>query len=134
DRRPPTIKPLRGPWARLSSAILLTESIRRMSRRYVNQFSHGDSIDESYLVADKQLRANRQGNLYLQLELRDKTGSIGSRLWQATEDLARSFEPGDYLRIRGKTQVFQGSLQIILTHIEVVDGSRVEPEEFLPQS
>lgn len=105
-----------------------------MSRRYVNQLTHGDSIDEVFLVADKQLRANRQGNLYLQLELRDKSGTIGARLWNATEDLARSFEPGDYLRVRGKTQVFQGSLQIILTHIDSIDGSRVEPEEFLPQS
>lgn len=105
-----------------------------MSRRYVNQLSHGDSIDEVFLVADKQLRANRQGNLYLQLELRDKTGSIGARLWNATEDLSRSFEPGDYLQVRGKTQVFQGSLQIILTHLDPIDGNRVEPEEFLPQS
>jgi 3'-5' exoribonuclease len=105
-----------------------------MSRRYVNQLSHGDSVDESYLVADKQLRANRQGNLYLQLELRDKTGSVGSRLWNASEELARSFEPGDYLRVRGKTQIFQGSLQIILTHIDVLDPNRVEAEDFLPQS
>jgi 3'-5' exoribonuclease len=105
-----------------------------MSRRYVNQLSHGDSVDESYLVADKQLRANRQGNLYLQLELRDKTGSVGARLWNATEELARAFEPGDYLQVRGKTQIFQGSLQIILTHIDVMDPTRVEPEDFLPQS
>jgi 3'-5' exoribonuclease len=108
--------------------------ILRMSRRYVNQLTHGDSVDEMFLVADKQLRANRQGNLYLHLELRDKTGNIGARLWNATEDLARTFEPGDYLRIRGKTQVFQGSLQIILTHIEVVDSAGIEADEFLPQS
>ena len=59
---------------------------------------------------------------------------VGARLWNATENLARLFEPGDYLHVRGKTQVFQGSLQIILTHLEVVDPSQIEPEEFLPQS
>jgi 3'-5' exoribonuclease len=105
-----------------------------MTRRYVNQLVNGDSVDEAFLVADKQLRANRQGNLYLHLELRDKTGSVGARLWNATENLARLFEPGDFLHVRGKTHVFQGSLQIILTHIEVVDREHVEPEEFLPQS
>ncbi len=105
-----------------------------MTRRYVNQLVHGDSVDESFLVADKQLRANRQGNLYLHLELRDKTGSVGARLWNATENLASLFEPGDFLHVRGKTQVFQGSLQIILTHLEVIDAERVEPDEFLPQS
>ncbi len=105
-----------------------------MTRRYVNQLVHGDSIDEAFLVSDKQLRANRQGNLYLHLELRDKTGCVGARLWNATENLARMFEPGDFLHVRGKTQVFQGSLQIILNHLEVVDPSSIEPEEFLPQT
>ena len=104
----------------------LSESIFRMTRRYVNQLVNGDSVDDSFLVADKQLRANRQGNLYLNLELRDKTGSVGARLWNATENLARLFEPGDYLHVRGKTQVFQGSLQIILSHLEVVDPSQIE--------
>jgi 3'-5' exoribonuclease len=105
-----------------------------MTRRYVNQLVHGDSVDEAFLVADKQLRANRQGNLYLNLELRDKTGTVGARLWNATESLARLFEPGDFLHVRGKTQVFQGSLQIILNHLEVVDPSSIQPEDFLPQS
>ena len=104
-----------------------------MSRRYVNQLANGDAVDEPFLVADKQLRANRQGNLYLHLELRDKTGAVGARLWNASEGLARTFEPGDFLHAKGKTQVFQGALQIILSHIEVVDAGSVEPGDFLPQ-
>src|SRR3954464_1131301 len=65
-----------------------------MTRRYVNQLINGDSVDESFLVADKQLRANRQGNLYLHLELRDKTGSAGARLWNASEGLGRAVGRG----------------------------------------
>ncbi len=112
----------------------MSESILRMTRRYVNQLVNGDSVDDAFLVADKQLRANRQGNLYLNLELRDKTGTVGARLWNASESLARLFEPGDFLHVKGKTQVFQGSLQIILNHLEVVDPSQIQPEDFLPQS
>jgi 3'-5' exoribonuclease len=100
----------------------------------VNQLINGESVDESFLVADKQLRANRQGNLYLHLELRDKTGSISARLWNASEGLARTFEPGDYLHVRGKTQVFQGALQIIASHVELINPSQLEAEDFLPQS
>jgi 3'-5' exoribonuclease len=105
-----------------------------MTRRYVNQLTHGESVDEAFLVADKQLRANRQGNLYLQLELRDKTGTIGARHWNSTEELAQTFDPGDFLQVRGKTQVFQGSLQIILSHLEPLDPAQLQPDEFLPQS
>jgi 3'-5' exoribonuclease len=104
-----------------------------MTRRYVNQLTNGDAVDDDFLVADKQLRANRQGNLYLHLELRDKTGTVGARLWNASEGLARTFEPGDFLHVRGKTQVFQGSLQLILSHVEVADPNRIEPDDFLPR-
>jgi len=105
-----------------------------MTRRYVSQLVDGESVDDDFLVADKQLRANRQGNLYLNLELRDKTGTVGARLWNATESVARLFEPGDFLHVRGKTQVFQGSLQIILNHLEVLDPASIQAEDFLPQS
>ncbi len=40
-----------------------------MTRQFVQQMADGDTIEEVYLVTDKQLRANRNGNLYLQLEL-----------------------------------------------------------------
>ena len=105
-----------------------------MSRRFVNQLANGDSVDDVFLVADKQLRANRQGNLYLHLELRDKTGNLGARLWNASENLSRTFEPGDFLHARGKIQVFQGALQVILSHIDPVDSSQISAEDFLPQA
>lgn len=105
-----------------------------MTRRYVNQMANGDSIDDVFLVADKQLRANRQGNLYLHLDLRDKSGAVGARLWNASEGLARTFEPGDLLHVRGKVQVFQGALQVILSYIEPADPTAVDPAEFLPQA
>lgn len=105
-----------------------------MSRRFVNQLASGESIEEVFLVADKQLRSNRQGNLYLHLELRDRTGAVGARFWNASEELARRFEPGDYLHARGKVQVFQGALQLVLAHIEVADPSGLDPADFLPQS
>lgn len=102
-----------------------------MSRRYVNQLAHGDAIDEIFLIADKQVRANRQGNNYLLLDLRDKTGVIGARLWNVNEEQTRWFDHGSYLRARGKVQLFQGALQMILAQIEPVDSSLVEPAEFL---
>ncbi len=105
-----------------------------MTRRYVNQLANGDSVDEILLVVDKQLRSNRQGNLYLYLDLRDRTGSISARLWNANEDLARRFEAGDYLATRGKVQTFQNSLQLILTHLDVIDPTTVDPAEFMAAS
>jgi 3'-5' exoribonuclease len=104
-----------------------------MTRRYVSQLANGEAVEEVYLLAEKQVRANRQGNLYLQLSLRDRTGTIDARLWNVTEEETRRFEAGDYLQIKGKVQVHQGALQVILAAAQAADPSRVEPAEFLPQ-
>jgi 3'-5' exoribonuclease len=105
-----------------------------MSRRCVELLCDGEAIDEVYLVSDKQLRTNRQGNLFLQLELRDRTGGISARMWNANEHQFRSFEGGDFLRIKGKVQLYQGSLQILFTGFERLDKHQVDLAEFMPQS
>src|SRR5438270_500674 len=105
-----------------------------MSRRFVRQLTDGEALDEVYLVTEKQLRANRNGNLYIQLELRDRTGAISARLWNAGEHLFRSFEEGDFLRIRGKVQLFQGALQIILSHLDKAESDKIDLTDFLPHT
>jgi 3'-5' exoribonuclease len=105
-----------------------------MNRRFVQQLADGENIEEVYLVTDKQLRANRNGNLYLQMELRDRTGSISARLWNAGENLFRLFDAGDFLLVRGKVQLFQGALQLILNHIERAEAEKVNLADFLPHT
>jgi 3'-5' exoribonuclease len=105
-----------------------------MGRRFVQHLADGDNVDEVFLVTDKQLRANRNGNLYLQLELRDRTGAISARLWNAGEHLFRSFDDGDFLLVRGKVQLFQGSLQMILSHLERIEAEKIDLTDFLPHT
>src|SRR2546421_5294017 len=105
-----------------------------MGRRFVLQMTDGDAIEEVYLVSDKQLRANKNGNLYLQVELRDRTGAISARMWNATEHHFRGFDEGDFLRIKGKVQLFQGSLQVIFTQLDRQPAEQVNLGDFLPRT
>jgi 3'-5' exoribonuclease len=105
-----------------------------MTRRFVGQFSDGDPVEEVYLVTDKQRRANRNGVLYLQLELRDRTGTIIAFLWNAAEAQLRSVEVGDFALVKGKVQKFQGALQMILSGLERVPAEKVDLADFLPHT
>jgi 3'-5' exoribonuclease len=105
-----------------------------MGRQFVDQLADGDAVDDVYLVTDKQLRANRNGNLYLQLDLRDRSGAINARMWNVSEPLARTFEAGDFLHARGKVQLFQGALQIILAGLEPVAAPKIDLTDFLPHT
>lgn len=103
-------------------------------RQLLQQLNDGQTIEEVYLVNDKQLRANRNGNLYLQLDLHDRSGSMSARMWNAGEQLFRTFDVGDFLRVKGKVQLFQGALQMIVSHIERVTADKVELADFLPHT
>lgn len=105
-----------------------------MPRRFIEQLRDGDTLDDVYLVTEKQLKINRNGNPYIQVDLRDRTGSITARLWNAGDGIFRSFENGDYLHVHGRCQVHLGTLQVIMNSFERVEPQKVEINDFLPHT
>jgi len=102
-----------------------------MSHRFINQFGDREPVDEVFLAAEKQLRTNRQGNLYMQMRLSDRSASVTAMMWNAGEKVYRSFENGDYVRVQGTAQFYNGALQMILTRIEPVDAREVDESDFV---
>ena len=100
-------------------------------RRYVCQLGHNEQISQVFLAADKQLRPNRNGNLYLQLQLSDRSGGIAARLWNASENDYRAFENGDYVKVEGNTQLFQGNMQLIASAIRRARPDEIDEVDFL---
>lgn len=103
-----------------------------MTRCFICDWADGDVVDEILLVRDKQVRTNRNGNMYLQLELDDRSGSISGRYWNSTEVEGRSFDSGDFLAIKGKVQLFQNQMQLIINSFQKIDGTKVNAADFIP--
>ncbi|MEZ5948231.1 MAG: OB-fold nucleic acid binding domain-containing protein [Planctomycetaceae bacterium] len=101
-----------------------------MPRRFVNEITDGETIEETFVLADKQLRANRNGDTYLLADLRDKTGSLHGLLWNITEESVAHINAGDYVKIRGKAQLYNGNLQVILTRVEAVNETSIDLQDF----
>ncbi|MDG2185414.1 MAG: HD domain-containing protein [Mariniblastus sp.] len=101
-----------------------------MDRRYVNELSDGETIDQVFLASEKQLRPNRQGNLYLQVRLSDKTGSITAMMWNATQNQYDVFENGDFIQVKGTSQLYNGGMQVLAKTIAKTDSSKIDESEF----
>ncbi|MDD3469584.1 MAG: OB-fold nucleic acid binding domain-containing protein, partial [Thermoguttaceae bacterium] len=97
-------------------------------RRFIQQFCDQESVHQIFRINDKILRTNRNGNLYLQCDLSDRTGRLPARLWNATESNTRGYDNGDYVYVEGTTQIFQGSMQLIATKITKADMTKVDEE------
>jgi len=51
-------------------------------------------------------------------------------LWNVSEQAVGHFEPGQYVRARGKVQQFQGNLQIILSQLNSADAKQIDPDDY----
>jgi len=100
-------------------------------RRLVSELPPQGSVAQVFLANHKELRPNRNGQLFLQVDLADRSGSIVGRLWNASSADYEAFDDGDYVRVEGVTQIYSGTLQIILSSIARVDPRTVEEREFL---
>lgn len=105
-----------------------------MSRTFVCDLNDGDVFHDVLLVREKQIRTNRNGGRYLQLELDDRSGSISGRHWNSTDAESASFNAGDFLLIDGKVQVFQGQFQLIIHSFRRLDPESVRLVDFLPST
>ena len=101
------------------------------ARRYVSQLAHNETVSQVFLASDKQLRPNRNGNLYLQVELSDRSGSVNARMWNASDGDYRSFDNGDYVHVEGATQLFQGNMQLIANRIRKARTDEVDDADFV---
>jgi len=105
----------------------MTTSVNRI---LVSELSDGIQIEQAFRAADKQLRVNRQGGKYILLRLADRSGVLAGMLWNADEQLFDSFDRGDYVFCRGRTQIHNGALQIIVSDLQRMDPSEVDESDF----
>ncbi|MEZ6092155.1 MAG: HD domain-containing protein [Pirellulaceae bacterium] len=99
-------------------------------RLFINQLNEQSQVDEVYRAADKQLRANRQGNKYILLKLADRTGTLTGMYWNADDRDFQQCQDSEYLHVKGRTQIYNGNMQMIVTAVRPVDPAEVDPDDF----
>ena len=85
-----------------------------------------------YLVEVSNFKQTRNQKYFLQLVLRDATGSLRAVRWEATEELYRSFGVDDFVRVDGRVEEFQGNRQLVVDRIEREEADTIDYSQFLP--
>ncbi|MFN8742314.1 MAG: 3'-5' exoribonuclease YhaM family protein [Pirellula sp.] len=101
-----------------------------MSRQFIADIQPQQHVDEIFRIVDRQLRANRQGNHYLLLQLQDRTGTISGMRWNADERVVEKFPKGGFARIQAASQLHNGAVQLIVSNMQNVEVSSVNLEDF----
>ena len=77
-----------------------------------------------FLCTQKEVRQGRGGDLFVVLSLQDHTGVVRGRISNEASRLRDEFDSGDFVRVQGRTDLYNGRMQLL------VDGiRRVNPEQ-----
>ena len=71
--------------------------------------------------------------MYLLATLRDKSGVISGLMWNVSEERLQHISSGDMVQVKGKVQLYQSSLQMIMTRIDAAPHSDFDADDFRAQ-
>ena len=100
-------------------------------RRFVDELKAGETLDQVFLVSQKELRTTRSGDLYVTCTLVDRTGPLSARMWQASETIFQSIPVDGFLHVKGRTEDYKGSLQCILDACRPFPREKADLADFL---
>ena len=96
----------------------------------VNRFPPVISLSASsagwgfYLCSQKEVRPSRAGELFVALTLQDRTGLVRGRVFHDVEKYRDEFDAGDFVKLQGRVDLYNGHLQLIVERIR-----RVNPDQ-----
>ena len=105
-----------------------------MSHLYIKDIQAGQQIQDTYMVTQPVLRNTTKGDLYIAMFLSDKTGKVNSRMWQATQELYQALPTEGFVAIRGKSELYQGNMQLVVNDIQVVEPDQVRLMDYMPRT
>jgi 3'-5' exoribonuclease len=104
-----------------------------MKDTFIADLKPGRPLNSSFLVQGKERKVARNGSAYLDLELRDATGSLRGKVWDC-DRLNSAVEIDDIVQVAGSVEVYQGSLQITVREIRKLPAGEPNLLDYLPRT
>lgn len=105
-----------------------------MKSPFVNEFEANSDITAVLLVLAKDVRQKKSGEPYLSLTLGDRSGDIDGKMWDNVEEVLDGFDRDDFVRIRGRVQIFQNRPQLTVHRLQKIEDREVDLGDFFPVS
>ena len=105
-----------------------------MKLHQINDFKVGKPIMGFFLCNEKEVKKTRNGDLFLNLQLSDKTGTVYGKMWNHIDVFNNRFKKGDIVAVKGIPEKYKNELELIITNINIGIKSRYEKYGLNPKS
>jgi 3'-5' exoribonuclease len=83
-----------------------------MPQTRINELQEGERATGFALLTKKELRQDRNGKDFIDLELSDASGSIAGKVWSDSAALTGDYEAHDFVAYKGMVSDYRGNLQL----------------------
>jgi 3'-5' exoribonuclease len=91
----------------------------------IRTWEPGDSVQGFALLTKKELRQDRNGKSFLDLEIADASGSMVAKVWSDSPALNGGFEAHQFVAFRGSVKNYREQLQLTIDDCrEATEGDR----------
>ncbi|HEX9940524.1 MAG TPA: HD domain-containing protein [Thermoanaerobaculia bacterium] len=91
----------------------------------IRTWEAGDSVQGFALLTKKEMRQDRNGKSFLDLEITDASGSMVAKVWSDSPALSGSFEPHQFVAFRGSVKNYRDQLQLTIDDCrQATEGDR----------
>lgn len=105
---------------------------REIIEKEINDFLEGDLVEGFYLLKSLQIKHNRNGKKYLDLDIADKSGQINAKYWNLKAEEEDIFSVGELVKIRGDITSFDEKLQLRVNLIRnITQEDELDPGDFV---
>jgi len=102
-----------------------------MTRLTVSEIHAGTQLQKApFLLAAMNRATDRNGDIYLKLTLRDKSGDIEARYWRVPPEVVERLSEGTGVSVSGNVSEYRGSSQVIISDIQTCELE--DMDEYLP--
>jgi 3'-5' exoribonuclease len=91
-------------------------------------------VTASFVVASKQIKPKKSGELYLWLTLADKTGRLEARMWDNVGEALDAFEQDDFVKVKGLINKYNGRFQLTIHKLRKMEESEIDFADYLPKT
>ncbi len=102
-----------------------------MPKQLIKDIQPGEEVKSVFFTQRKELRKTRRGDLYISLELADRSGSVEAKIWDQVAKYKDSFSEKEFVAVNGRAGVYQDQLQLEIKTIRRCREEEVDLEQFL---
>ena len=99
--------------------------------KMISELNDHEHVEGQFLVGSVSKGVNTVGGSYFSLELRDASGTITAKKWDATMEDEQLFVSGNVVAIVGETNKYKDQLQLKVLSAELVSLDNIDVERFV---